>query len=76
VSAASIIVDRLAEYLGQQAAQSTVNTFCRKVGVAPEALSASQLSLLLPTLRPLLQILLGTTRAEAVLSQLGKDLAS
>lgn len=75
MAATEKIVGRLAEYLGPQAARSTVNTFCKRVGVAPEALSASQLALLLPTLKPMLQILLGTTRAEAVMTQLGKDLA-
>jgi hypothetical protein len=75
VSSSAIIVKRLAEYLGPEAAQSAVNTFCKKIGVAPNALSAAQLRLLLPSLRPMLQILLGTTRAETVLGRLDKDLA-
>lgn len=68
-----VLVQRLAELLGPQTARSTVNTFCRRtVGVAPESLSASQLAL--PSLKPMLSMLIGTTKADALLANLGKEL--
>lgn len=75
-SAAEILVERLAEILGAQAARSTVNTFCKRtVGVAPEALSHKQLSLVMPSLKPMLSILIGTSRADQVIQSISKELS-
>ncbi|MDQ3264816.1 MAG: hypothetical protein M3Y59_14305 [Myxococcota bacterium] len=70
-----LLVTRISEYLGEPSARSTVNTFCRqKVGVSPTALSASQLKLVLPSLRPMLMILIGTTNADAILARITQEL--
>jgi hypothetical protein len=71
-----ILTQTLAQYLGPHAAANTVEGFCRRsAGVAPEAATAPQLVKALPHLQPLLSVLLGTTKAEIVLSQLSKDLS-
>ena len=71
-----ILTQTLAQYLGPHAAANTVEGFCRRsAGVAPQAATAPQLAKALPQLQPLLSVLLGTTKAEIVLSQLSKDLA-
>ncbi len=73
--AVDILTSRLAQYLGPGAASNTVDTFCRQhAGAAPEALTGPQLARALPALQPLLSVLLGTTKAEILLSQLAKDL--
>lgn len=75
VSPYELLVSRLAEYLGEPSARSTVNSFCKqKVGVQPAALSASQLSLVLPSLRPMLMILIGTSNADAIIARIAKEL--
>lgn len=66
---------RLAEYLGEPSARSTVNSFCKqKVGVQPTALSPSQLMLVLPSLRPMLAILIGTRNADSILARITQEL--
>ena len=75
-NAHDILTRRLAQYLGPAAAENTVDTLCRQhAGAAPGALTGAQLVHALPSLQPLLSVLLGTTKAEIVLSQLSKDLA-
>lgn len=70
-----LLVTRISEYLGEPSARSTVHTFCKqKVGVAPTSLSASQLKLVLPSLRPMLMILIGTTNADAILARITQEL--
>ena len=77
MNGAEVLVARLAELLGPQAAQSAVNTFCKRtVGVAPENLTRGQLKLVLPSLKPLLGLLLGTTRATSLLADLDKELST
>lgn len=72
---AELVISRLAETLGPQAARSTLNTFCKRtVGVQPDALSAAQLKLVLPSLKSLLAVLVGLARAEAIVTALEKDL--
>lgn len=72
---AQILTERLAKYLGPQAAANTVEGFCRRhAGKAPEALSGVELAGVLPHLQPLLSVFLGTTKAEVLLSQLAKEL--
>lgn len=74
--AVALLTARLAQYLGPQAAANTVDTFCRRsAGARPEALTPAQLVGVLPSLQPLLSVLLGTTKAEILLSQLAKDLS-
>lgn len=74
-AAAQLLVDRLSVLLGPQAAQSAVNTFCKRtVGVAPENLTAPQLKMVLPSFKPMLSILIGTTQAEGLLSHLTQEL--
>lgn len=74
--AVEILTQRLAQYLGPHAAENTVDAFCRReAGVAPEAVTPAQLVRMLPALEPLLSVLLGTTKADILLSQLAKDLA-
>jgi len=74
--AIEVLVDRLAQLLGPQMARSTVNTFCKRtVGVAPEALSASQLALVLPSLKPMLSTLIGTTHADTLITTLSQELS-
>ncbi len=71
-----LLVQRLSEFLGEPNARSTVNSFCKqKVGVAPAALSASQLNLVLPSFKPMLSILIGTTHAEALLARISSELS-
>jgi hypothetical protein len=75
-SAATLLVDRLTALLGPQAAQSAVNTFCKRtVGVAPENLTATQLKLVLPSFKPMLSILIGTTQADGLLANLTQELS-
>lgn len=72
-----MMVERLAKLLGEPSARSTVNTFCRqKVGVAPESLTRAQLNLVLPSFKPMLMILVGTTNAELVLASIAQELKS
>lgn len=76
MKASELLVSRLATYLGPQAAQSAVNTFCKRtVGVTPESLSRGQLNMVLPSLKPMLALLLGATRADAVLLELTRELS-
>jgi hypothetical protein len=71
-----LLVTRLAEFLGEPNARSTVNSFCRqKVGVAPDALSAAQLNLVLPSLKPMLSILIGTSNADGLLVRISQELS-
>ena len=73
-SPAEIVVQRLAELLGPAAAQSTLNTFCKqKVGVKPESLTAAQMPLVLPALKPLLSVMVGVARAEAMIASMLKE---
>jgi hypothetical protein len=75
-NAFEILTGRLAQYLGPAAATNTVDTLCRQhAGAAPETLTGAQLVRVLPSLQPLLSVLLGTTKTEILLSQLAKDLA-
>jgi hypothetical protein len=72
---AELVIARLTETLGPQAARSTLNTFCKRtVGVQPDALSAAQLKLVLPSLKSLLSVLVGVARAEAIIVTLERDL--
>lgn len=74
-SASQLLVDRLTTLLGPQAAQSAVNTFCKRtVGVAPENLTANQLKLVLPSFKPMLSILIGTSQADGLLANLTQEL--
>lgn len=74
LSPAELVVQRLGEFLGPTAAQSTLNTFCKRtVGVKPDALTAAQMPLVLPALRPLLSILVGTAKADSVIVGLLKE---
>lgn len=74
-SAAQILVERLSALLGPQAAQSAVNTFCKRtVGVAPDSLSPAQMKLVLPSFKPMLSILIGTTQADGLLATLTQEL--
>jgi|GEM_PF-5475859 len=73
--AAELLVNRLSTLLGPQAAQSAVNTFCKRtVGVAPENLTAPQLKLVLPSFKPMLSILVGTTQADGLLASITQEL--
>jgi hypothetical protein len=73
---AQLLTERLAKYLGPQAAANTVEGFCRRhAGKAPAALSGAELVGMLPRLQPLLSVFLGTTKTEVLLQQLGKELA-
>lgn len=71
-----LLVARLAEFLGEPTARSAVNTFCKqKVGVQPAALTKAQLSMVLPSFRPMLMILIGTSNTDAVLARITQELA-
>lgn len=77
MNGAELLVARLSTLLGPQAAQSAVNTFCKRtVGVSPENLTRGQLRMVLPSLKPLLGLLIGTTRATTLLAELEKELSS
>ena len=68
---AETVVARLADLLGPAAAQSTLNTFCKRtVGVKPESITAAQMPLVLPSLKPLLSIMVGVAKADALISKL------
>jgi hypothetical protein len=70
-SPAEIVVNRLAELLGPAAAQSTLNTFCKRtVGVKPESLTAAQMPLVLPSLKPLLSVMVGVAKADALIAKM------
>jgi len=70
-----VLVSRLAELLGEATARSAVNTFCKQtVGVAPTALTASQLSIVLPSFRPMLSILIGSSKSDLVLKNITQEL--
>jgi hypothetical protein len=72
---AEVVIARLTETLGPQAARSTLNTFCKRtVGVQPESLSAAQLKLVLPSLKSLLSVLVGAARAGVIIVALEKEL--
>jgi hypothetical protein len=74
-SATQLLTERLSALLGPQAAQSAVNTFCKRtVGVAPEKLTGSQLKMVLPSFKPMLSILIGTTQADGLIANLSKEL--
>lgn len=74
---AEVVVERLGELIGPQAALSTLNTFCKRtVGVNPDAMSASQMVLVLPSLKQLLSVLVGAVKAEAVVAALQQELQS
>lgn len=76
-SAAQILVERLSALLGPQAAQSAVNTFCKRtVGVAPESLTTAQMRLVLPSFKPMLSILIGTSQADGLLATLTQELST
>ncbi|MFZ5441444.1 MAG: hypothetical protein ACOZQL_15665 [Myxococcota bacterium] len=71
------VVQKLAELLGPVAAQSTLNTFCKRtVGVKPESLTASQMQLVLPSLKPLLSVLVGAEKSEVLIAGLLKEFGS
>lgn len=75
-TAAQLLVQRLSALLGPQAAQSAVNTFCKRtVGVAPESLSSAQLRLVLPSFKPMLSILIGTSQADGLIANLTQELS-
>ena len=70
-SPADRVVLRLGELLGPTAARSTLNTFCKRtVGVNPESITDAQMPLVLPALRPLLSVMVGTVKADAVIKTL------
>ncbi len=74
---AEVVVRHLAVLLGEGAALSTLNTFCKRtVGVKPEALTAAQVVLVLPSLRQLLSVLVGVAKADAVIAALTKELST
>lgn len=65
------VVQRLAALLGPAAAESTLNTFCKRtVGVKPEALTAAQMPLVLPSLKPLLSVMVGQQKADVLIAEL------
>lgn len=73
--AVEILTYRLAQFLGPAAAANTVESLCRReAGAAPEALAPAQLARVVPELQPLLSVLLGSMKAELLVSQLAKDL--
>lgn len=73
-TAAETLTQRLSALLGPQAAQSAVNTFCKRtVGVAPEKLTSAQLRLVLPSFKPMLSILIGTTQADGLIASLTQE---
>ncbi len=66
-----LLVTRLAEFLGEPNARSTVNSLCKqKIGIAPASLTASQLQLVLPAFKPMLSILIGTTNTDGLLARI------
>ncbi|MBF5043808.1 hypothetical protein FGE12_15525 [Aggregicoccus sp. 17bor-14] len=74
--AVEILTVRLAQYLGPAAAANTVHSLClREASAAPGALSPAQLARVVPSLQPLLSVLLGSMKTELLLSQLVKDLS-
>jgi hypothetical protein len=77
---APILADRLAAalapYLGAFNAKVMVKTFAhRRLGVAPEALTAEHLSALLEALGPTLCTLVGRVAAAALLDEIRREVA-
>lgn len=73
-SPAEVIVQRLSVLIGASAAQSTVNTFCKRtIGVKPEALTAAQVVLVLPSLKQFLSVMVGLSKAETIVAELTKE---
>jgi hypothetical protein len=71
-----LLIARLGTFLGPEMARSTVNTFCkRQVGVAPEALKANQVLLVLPTFKSMLSTLIGSSHAQTVITQITQELS-
>lgn len=76
-SPAEIVVQRLTAFIGPQAARSTVNTFCKRtVGVKPEAFTANQMILMLPSLQQFLSVMLGAAKAASVIADLRREFSS
>lgn len=76
-SPAEIVVQRLTAFIGPQAAQSTINTFCKRtVGVKPEALTVAQMMMVLPSMQQFLSVMLGAAKAESVVAEIRKEFSS
>ena len=65
------IIDKLAPYLGQNAARASVGMFLQKHGIKPDALGRQHLPQVVETLKPGLKVFLGAARADAVAAEIG-----
>ncbi|MCU1277859.1 MAG: uncharacterized protein JWM53_1405 [bacterium] len=73
-SAADIVAEGLAGYLGPHMARSAVKTFSVKaLGRPPEMLMRADIEPLLRALRPMLRTLLGALEADNVIAHLTKE---
>lgn len=71
-----VVEQRLTPLLGPFTARMALKTFSTgRLGLAPEELSRTDVPALLDALRPMLNTLVGSTRAGAVLDELRKELA-
>ena len=74
---ANQLEQRLTPLLGPFTARMALKTFATsKLGRAPEQLSQKDVPALLDALRPMLNTLVGSARAGAVLDELRKELAA
>lgn len=72
----TVVEQRLTPLLGPFTARMALKTFSTsKLGRAPEEISRADVPALLDALRPMLNTLVGSARAGAVLDELKKELA-
>ena len=70
------IEERLSPLLGPFTAKMAIKTFAvSKVGVPPDQLTRSHVPALLDALRPMLNTLVGSAKAQTVIDDLRKELA-
>lgn len=75
-SYSQVVEQRLTPLLGPFTARMALKTFASsKLGCAPDQVSRDNVPMLLEALRPMLNTLVGSARAGAVLEELRKELA-
>lgn len=73
-SVAEIVTRTLKAYIGPTMARLAMKTFAEKsLGVAPEALTVADVPKLIEAMRPMLKIMLGKDRADAVIAQITRE---
>ncbi len=73
---AEVIADALTVHLGPSTARTAVRTFCSRLGLRAEDLSADDAPRLVEALRPMLRTLLGPEPADGVLESIRGHLAA